>query len=114
MTTRLIAWLDQWAGPIALQVAIAVTLMLVVALLVSWVPATIGRFPAAPSLGVGDPRPTGIPSGAAVPAEGFTRASHGVAGEPIGRRANSNESTRNLRRSPALYCLYRIGGLLMR
>ena len=36
MTTRLIAWLDQWAGPIALQVAVAVTLMLVVALLVSW------------------------------------------------------------------------------
>ncbi|MEN6365636.1 MAG: M56 family metallopeptidase [Thermoguttaceae bacterium] len=36
MTTRLIAWLDQWAGPIALQVAVAATMMLVVALLVSW------------------------------------------------------------------------------
>ncbi len=36
MVTHLIAWLDQWAGPIALQVAVAVTLMLVVALLVSW------------------------------------------------------------------------------
>ncbi len=92
MTTRLIAWLDQWAGPIALQVAVAVTLILVVALLVSWVPATIGCFAAAPSLGVGDPRPAGVPAGAAVLAEGFTRASHGVAGKPIGRRADSNES----------------------
>ena len=36
MTTRLIAWLDQWAGPIALQAAVAATLILVVALLVSW------------------------------------------------------------------------------
>lgn len=36
MTTRLIASLDQWAGPIALQVAVAATLILVVALLVSW------------------------------------------------------------------------------
>ncbi len=36
MVTHLIAWLDQWAGPIALQVAVAVTLMLAVALLVSW------------------------------------------------------------------------------
>ena len=37
MTTRMIAWLDHWAGPIALQVAVAATLILVVALLVSWV-----------------------------------------------------------------------------
>ena len=36
MTIRLIAWLDQWAGPIALQTAVAATLILVVALLVSW------------------------------------------------------------------------------
>jgi beta-lactamase regulating signal transducer with metallopeptidase domain len=32
----MIAWLDHWAGPIALQVAVAATLILVVALLVSW------------------------------------------------------------------------------
>jgi beta-lactamase regulating signal transducer with metallopeptidase domain/HEAT repeat protein len=36
MLTHLIAWLDRWAGPIALQVAVAATLLLVVALLLSW------------------------------------------------------------------------------
>lgn len=31
------AWLDQWAGPIALRIAVAATLILVAALLVSWI-----------------------------------------------------------------------------
>ena len=113
MTTRLIAWLDQWAGPIALQVAVAVTLMLVVALLVSW---GLRRSAASLRHRVWALAILGLLAYPLVQPflPKVSLGLHMASPKNPSDAGPTATNPWNLRRSPAPYCLHRIGGLLMR